>query len=643
VAVSLIGAYARSTVTPAGATAPLFLPPGWQPGDKAIIRVTVPTNITFVNFFGWSKIHDQVVTGARRVGVFQKVLVAGDGDGTMTFSNVCAFTMEAVGVRSWDSTYTLVPSTAGSSTAASNIVAPSVATGYGVLLCYHTKQQSNDAGSGLNTWTPAAGMTILQIHSASSASGGSITAGPVTMFEWEPRVSGASGTRSATSLNSGTALYPGAWTATSIFVRGLADTVIPLGLIHETNTVKAATLAYGPTTIRLGLIHETNTPKPVKNPLLSVWTTSPQVLKEVPVTGSVVVWDATVPTGSSLVVETSVDNGASFQPATQAKPVPGLVNGLAVAKTVLARITMRKELLSSPTPVFRRLEFRVDLDASRDEVLPLGVFTLNDTEIIDTFDGVALELSGSDRSRSVSRNSWEKTYPIWTGTNVGTAIMQIIRDRRPGTPFNFVSTDKVLPGVFLGQDSSIDPMQDAQKFARDAGMEVYFDPYGTCVMRPEPDPDVQASVWTFEDVYNPTIISLSRRVTDEDTYNRVVVIGEGSGLDAPVRGIWENLDPADPTYILGNYREVTQVVRSSNILNSLQAYEAARAMGLRLKGATEILEADVIPNYALEQGDIVTVQRGKSGVEGLWILDAIKYPLGPEDLMHISARRQRLS
>lgn len=642
-AVLPFGGYAYSTITPAGATWPLWLPPGWTPGDKAIIRVTCPTNISFLNFFGWSKIHDQVVTGAKRVGVFTKALVAGDGNGTLTFSNVCAFTMEGVGVRTWDSSYTLVPTTAGSSSGATNIVAPSVATGYGILLCFHTKQQTNDAGSGNNSWTPAAGMTILAQMRASSATGGSINAGPVTMLEWEPRASGTSGTRTAVSLYSGTALYPGPWAATSVFVRGLTDTTIPLGLIHETNTVKSTALAYGPTTMKLGLIHESNTPKPIKNPLLSLWTSPPKVLKENPVTGSVLVWDATVPAGSSLAVETSIDNGASFQSAIQAKPIPGLVNGLMVAKTVIARVTMRKNTVGSPTPVFRRLEFRVGLDASRDELLPLGVFTLNDTEIIDTFDGLALELSGSDRSRSVSRNSWERTYPIWTGTNVGVAIMQIIRDRRPGTPFNFVSTDKTLPGVFLGQDSSIDPLQDAQNFALGAGLEVYFDPYGTCVLRPEPDPDVQPSVWTFEDVYNPTIVSLSRRVTDENTYNRVVVIGEGSGLDAPVRGIWENTDPADPTYILGNYREVTQVVRSSIILNSLQAYEAARAKGLRLKGATEILEADVIPNYALEQGDIVTVQRGKSGVEGLWILDAIKYPLGPEDLMHISARRQRLT
>lgn len=637
-AISVIDPAGLSYNTGAGNSFTLPIGSGWIPGDLRVIRVTCPTNITFQTFLGWSKIHDQVVTGSRRVGVFIRTLPAGAANGTLVFSTACNYTYTAVAMRGWDPSYTLVPSTAGSSSSTNTLVAPSVATGYGILLTYFTKTQSINANSGFNTWTLPAGMSELIHRSDSDGENGYIE-----LATSEPRASGTSGTRTAISTYNNVQTYPGPWAATSIFVRGLANTVINLGIIHEANTVKAATLAYGPTTIKLGLIHETNTVKAIKNPLLTVWTSPPQVLKDNPVTGSGLSWDADVPAGSSLEVLTSIDNGASFQVATSGKPIPGLINGLSVAKTVIARIIMRKLTVSSPTPVFKRIYFEVDLDASRDELLPMGVFTLNDTEIVDTNDGLQLELSGSDRSRTVSRNAWERTYPIYTGTNVGDAIMAIIRDRRPGTQFNFVSTDTVTPGMFLGQDNSVDPMQDAQKIALTDAKEVFFDSYGLCVMAPVPDPDVQPSVWTFEDVFNPTIITLNRRVTDEDTYNRVVAIGEGSGLDEPVRGIWENLDPSDPTYILGDYREVTKTIRSSTILDSTQAYEAARAEGLKVKGATEILEADVIPNYALVAGDIVTILRGASGVEGLWVLDAIKKPCGAEDLMHISARRQRLT
>jgi len=641
-AITLVGPWAKSTITPAGATATLSLPPGWAPGDKAIIRVTCPTNITFVNFFSWTKIHDQVVTGARRVGVFQKVLAAGDGDGTITFSNVCAYTMEGVGVRAWDSTYTLAPSTAGSSSAASNIVAPSVATGYGVLLCYHTKQQSNDAGSGFNTWTPASGMTILQARSASSASGGSITAGPVTMFEWEPRASGTSGTRTAVSLNSGTPLYPGAWVATSIFVRGLADQVMALGKVAETNTVRAMTAAFGPTTMKLGKVFETNVVRSIINPLEGVWTSPPMVLKDIPVTGSYVAWDADVPVGASLLIETSTDNGASWQVAEDAEPIARLVIGSLVAKTVLARATLRRSTLGGDTPVLRRLEFAVSLDASQDEYIPLGVFTLNDTEISDSPEGLVLELSGTDLSRKVARNRWEQTYVVYPGSNYGDVIMRIIRNRLPGTQFNFASTDKVTPLLFFGEQSSNDAWQDAQDLALAIGHELYFDPYGVCTLRPEPDPAIDSPVWELEDLVNPTILSLTRRVTDENTYNRIVVIGEGSGLDEPVRGVATDEDPASPTYILGPYGTVTQIIRSSMVLTNIQAQDAARAALLRNKGMTEAIEMDIIPMAALEPGDILVVNRSRSKVEGQFIIDSMQIPLGAEGSMHIVSRRQRL-
>jgi hypothetical protein len=641
-AVQPFGGYCTSSITLVGATWPLWLPAGWQPGDLAIIRVTCPTNFSFVNFFGWTKIQDQVITGARRVGVFKKVLVAGDGNGTMTFSNVCAFTMEGVGLRTWDPSYTLVPSTTGSSSSATSIPAPSVATGYGALLCFHTKQQTDNAGSGFNSWTPAPGMTILGQGHASSQSGGSINAGPQTMVEWEPRTTGTSGTRTAISLYNNTALYPGPWAATSIFVRGLVDQVMALGKVSETNTVRTLTAAFGPTTMNLGKVFETNVVRSIINPLEGVWTSPPMPLKDIPVTGSYVVWDADIPVGASLLIETSTDNGASWQVAEDAEPIARLVIGSLVAKTVLARATLRRSTLGGATPVLRRLEFAVSLDASQDEYIPLGVFTLNDTEISDSPEGLVLELSGTDLSRKVARNRWEQTYVVYPGSNYGDVIMRIIRNRLPGTQFNFASTDKVTPLLFFGEQSSNDAWQDAQDLALAIGHELYFDPYGVCTLRPEPDPAIDSPVWELEDLVNPTILSLTRRVTDENTYNRIVVIGEGSGLEEPVRGVATDEDPASPTYILGPYGTVTQIIRSSMVLTNVQAYDAARAALLRNKGMTEAIEMDIIPMAALEPGDILVVNRSRSKVEGQFIIDSMQIPLGAEGSMHIVSRRQRL-
>lgn len=635
-AISIVDPGGLSYETGTGNSFPLLVGNIPIAGAKRFAHVTVPSSITFQSFTGWTKISDAIVAG-RRIGLFSVVLTSGIGDGTMTLSTVSDYTMVVWTTRSWDPTFTPTIANGGNTATSNTHVAPTITTGYGVLMCIFIKSQNPNASSGLNNWLLPSGMT--QLHSFNDVNDDN---GQRGLFCWEPRASGASGTRTATSQYNGATIYPGAWIASSVFIRGLVDQVVVLGKITETNTLRPVTPVFGPTTVVLGKIHETSVVRPITNPLQTMWRSPPVNLKEVPLTGSVITWDATIPTGSSMVVETSTDNGATWQVATKAEPIERLVIGTTVAKTVMARVIMRKQTLASPTPVLRRLEFRVALDASRDEVMPLGVFTLNDTEIIDTVDGLALQLSGADLSRKMDRNRWEQTYVLYNGTNTADAIKRIIANRSPGSKYNFASTEETCPLVFLGEDNGNSPLQDAQNLAISAGMELYLDPTGTWVLRPEPDPEVDSPVWTIEDTVNPTIISLRRKVTDENTFNRVVVVGEGSGLDYPARGIWQDDDPSSPTYILGPYGTVTQVIRSSMVLTDQQAYEAARAQGLRVKGATEAIELEIIPMSALEPGDIITIMRTKSKVWGQFIIDSFSIPLGEDGTMRITARRQRL-
>lgn len=616
---------------------PLPIGTQWQAGDKRIIWVSCPTGLTFQSFATWTKIHDQLVTGSGRVGIFTKVLTAGAGDGTLQFSTVGGYEFAAFTVRGWDSTQTLTATTSGSSTASVNAVAPSITTGLGQLLTFHTTNTPDSVSSPYYT-TPA-GMTLQRTTQGRVVPG---TAGRWQYgFFSEPRTTGTSGTRTASNVGG---IYAGPWRATSLFVRGLADTTVTLGKATAADTGKTMTVAFGPTTITMGKAIEPPTvARALINPLQAVWQTPPMVLKEgVPVASSVIAWAADTPGGSSVLVETSTDNGATWQTATDGEPVPRLLVGTTVAKTVIARVTLRRASVGSATPVLRRLELRIALDGTNSEYIPIGVFTLNESEIHDGMDGLTIELSGTDLSRRVSRNRWETTYVLYAGTNVGTAIQRIVGDRLPGTQFNFASTEDVTPTLFFGEDSSNDPWQDALDLALGAGMELYFDPRGICCLRPEPNPDIDSAVWDFEDLVNPTILDVTRRVTDENTYNRVVVIGEGSALDAPVRGEAEDDDPASPTYVLGPYGFVTQVVRSNMILTSDQAQRSAESLLLRQKGATEEIELQVIPNPALEPGDIVNVKRSRSKIYGSFVIDSMQIPLGAQDSMRIVSRRQRL-
>lgn len=635
--------YDQSAIAALGNTVNVFLGPNRQPGHKRFAWVSTTAGNTFQSYFGWVKIYDQVISGVARVGLFTRVLEAGDGDSLpITLGISTAYAHVAVTAMGWNTAQTYAPAHQGSSTASNTLTAPSVPTGLGVLCCFYAKHQPDNASSGLNGWIAPSGMELLISRSYSSGN-----AGPIVAAFNEPRQSGASGTRVATSINTNSGepvpSQAGAWRTTSLFIQGIPDTIVDLGKIVETNTVRPVTYEFGPVTVNLNKILETNTVRKVTNPLASIWTSRPLVLPEkFPIRGSRLDFDFTAPPGTSVEVETSVDNTASFQEAENGEPVAKLIPGTIGTPTVVVRVIMRRANLAAPTPTMRRIGLHVPLDASRDEYIPLGVFTINDTDVHDSEDGVVLEISGHDLSRKVSRNRWERAYVIYEGTLVHDAIRRIIRNRLPGAQFNFVTTTAVIPRSFFGVGAGNDPMEDAQKIAAAAGLELYFDPLGVCTLRFEPDPNIDSPVWEFEDRKFPTILDVHRRVADQEVYNRIVAVGEGSGLEAPVRGIAEDLDPSSATYIYGEYGINTEEIRSSFITTTAQAAEAARARLLRMRGATEILEMEVIPMPALEAGDIHLAERSRSKISGQFVIDTIRHPLGPYEPMRVVSRRQRL-
>lgn len=380
---------------------------------------------------------------------------------------------------------------------------------------------------------------------------------------------------------------------------------------------------------------------PIRLPTHGTWVSAPIPLPTSPLAGSLVVWAATVPSGSTLLVETSVDNGATWQTIGNQQSIPHLSIGITVVGSVLVRVTMTRTNFSIPTPSMTSLNVRLSSDAGISEYCPLGVFLLDDVAVTDTASGAYVEISGSDLSRRIGRNAWDTTYTVQPGTGYDEAIAAMVIDRMPDAQLNFASTEQVTPQLQFGQSSSNDPWQDIQQMAQSIGYECFFDARGVCTLRPVPDPDVVESVWEFEDTAHPTITALVRRVSDSNTFNKVIATGEGTGNDVPVQAIAIDDDPASPTYYLGAYGTVTYRFTSPLILTQDQAQAAADAMLRAVKGATEAVEIDVIPMPAVEPGDVVTVTRGRSKVGGRFLIDQLTTPLDPAETMHLTARRQR--
>lgn len=432
----------------------------------------------------------------------------------------------------------------------------------------------------------------------------------------------------------------------AIPVQKAGSDTITFGLTDTAAAPDKSTIKTGSDTVTFGLTD--NAVRQAIGPLSGTWVSPPIPLPEEPIAGSILYWQANVPAGCTLRLKTSLDNAATWQEATNLGPVPNLAVGSDSAKSLLVQAIGVRPDANTASPELIRVELRVALDSHVDEWVQLGRFRLRDTEVVDSPAGIVLRISGQDMASVIARNTWDESLVIPEGTNGRDAVMEIISNRWSDATFNLPSTEFATTRIFYGPgvSSAGDPWQDARKVARDVcGWELFPDAYGVITGRPVPDPDTQPSVFTLTDKSfasgpKPTMVDLSRRMTDQDTYNQVIVIGQATSNAAPVWAMWQDTNPASHTRIDGDYGKVTKTIRSDKVASTEQAQQLADAEGRLVKGATEVVRITALPAAHLEPGDIVEVDREWSKTTGRFMLDGWHFEVGP-NLMTLTTRRQR--
>lgn len=282
-----------------------------------------------------------------------------------------------------------------------------------------------------------------------------------------------------------------------------------------------------------------------------------------------------------------------------------------------------------------------------EEMIPLGVFGLAEAPHDDSPSSFNLKVTGFDRSRRIARNRWDKVLQIAHGTNVISAAQTVIRDRMPGVVFKVLaSTGHVTPALTF-DESTQNPWMEAHKICSSAGLEVYFDVEGTCVIAEEPDPNSPYARLAARygeddqaDTVAASILSVSRATSNEQVYNGVIVTGEATSNAAPVRAVAWDDDPQSPTYYLGSYGKVTTYETSQYITTTEQALAAARGRLKQTKSATEVISMQTIVNAAHEETDVIEITRARSGTAGLFVLDGFNVPLRSNRMMQIRTRKR---
>lgn len=276
-----------------------------------------------------------------------------------------------------------------------------------------------------------------------------------------------------------------------------------------------------------------------------------------------------------------------------------------------------------------------------DEYVPLGVFLITDVNVSDGSAGIQIEVQGSDRSLRVARARWTSAYPIASSTNAASAIAELLASRYDDVETGFPSVTATLAQTVLGTESDNDPWRDAVKIANASGYDLYFDGDGIARLDPAEDYETATPDATYLENSEAMILTISRRLSNSQTYNGVIVTAEGSDIADTYRAeAWDD-DPTSPTYRYGSFGQAPLFYSSSLITSQEQAQAAAETRLSKIKGATEGVEWTQIVDPSLDAGDVIEVQNTGTKVSRLMVIDRISIPLDPSQAMSATARTVR--
>jgi len=271
---------------------------------------------------------------------------------------------------------------------------------------------------------------------------------------------------------------------------------------------------------------------------------------------------------------------------------------------------------------------------------PVGRFVPSEPQQSRTQAGGELSVACSDASAKVSRARWTDSYQIASGTNLADALNALLADRWADVVTAIYSnavTNTIGANVVFDYGESSDPWADAVSLAADHGWELYFDTSGVARVRSAPMLDPEAALFTFERGDAAIITDEARSSPLERTYNGVIVTGEGSELEVPVRGEAWDANPGSSTYYLGPFGKAPLFYSSPLITTEAQAEQAAQTRLAGVIGRVEQLSWSMVVHPGLQPLDVVLVEQA-DGSEVAYILDALTIPLGVGEAMSATAR-----
>jgi hypothetical protein len=272
--------------------------------------------------------------------------------------------------------------------------------------------------------------------------------------------------------------------------------------------------------------------------------------------------------------------------------------------------------------------------------LPLGVFGFDDLDVHEGPQGLQIDIEANDRAAKYSRATSVDALQIASGTTPVEAIEETLLE----TGFGVEVRD--LTGGAGGYTTSqivnppgTDLWAAAYRIAQSVGKQLYVDRDGTVVLDNVPDPNTGDFDLIYDmDSAGAPVVTFTRTISAVNTYNGVVASGEGTDLVRPLSAVAWNNDSNSPYYYLGEYGAKPFFYTSPMLLTLDQCKDAAVAMLRRINGATETMNWTAVPNPAIDVYDLIHFKRGRAGVDDVFVVESMTYPLNVDQPAQASGR-----
>lgn len=279
-----------------------------------------------------------------------------------------------------------------------------------------------------------------------------------------------------------------------------------------------------------------------------------------------------------------------------------------------------------------RLFRGIDYGDGTNELLPLGVFGIQDAFETDSPAGPAITVTGIDRSKRLdvilthalsfpAGTAWDD---VFAGLSDASGVI-FDKSYDPSTVTSF------SPALAFHAGDNI--WQQIQTAANSLGLWAYFDETGVQTIIPIPDPSGADIDWAYTAGAEAMFDQTTRRLALEDgsqrAYSHAIVESTVQATGHFLRSDFFDTDQSSPTYYLGPFgdRAIMDGNVGAFIHTAAQCATAAAALLRRSYGILERVTLRAAPNPALVGGDIISIVDPVTDTNGIYITESFAIPL----------------